>query len=459
MSGKFCPIVLGTLHYVLDDGREDNQFVDFEPLTLSVGFNDYRQADTFELSFDAKAFPYSPEVVRTATVELYVCQTKSLDRRDKSTFMTPENLTFTGIVQEIELESTSQSGRRLRMTGFDYTALMSARAFDPKDVAKAGQQLVSYVQNLVDHAAHVNEVGGKSIRSRVLTVRAVGFDEDERPLDNDSVKNPTGKQKKPQKKRSATRTKTLKTVGHGMQHALRKNGLSVGGKGSTYWDVITNVCRQQGLVVFVRANEVIISTPQNLTYDTRWRQRRLVYGKNLKSLKINRKLGTQSVPQVTVRSYDPIGMKKVEATWPQDPATLSSGISAEQDAAERPMSVGGFQVLWGQFKTYVVDGVTDPDTLLRIAKMHYAHLGRHEALLSFETLDLTDAEGSDMLLLRPSDPVVVDFSELRLEVTFPRPTWRLVSGDWGWWPTSLPPSPTPTTGGRQERRAACTPRP
>src|SRR5215213_252554 len=116
----FYPQCFGFLSVVFDGfakaGTEANpQIVPILPREAAVHMNGYREADTFEIDLDAKAFPFSPEQLRSVAIELFMFQTDGLlvdaleshldtgTRWNLSEFQTDQNRVISGLIDEAKL--------------------------------------------------------------------------------------------------------------------------------------------------------------------------------------------------------------------------------------------------------------------------------------------------------------------------------------------------------------------
>lgn len=391
----FYPQCYATLKVVFDGfgGTDSNPTVlNVRPRSASAHLNGYKEADTFELEFDAAAFPFSPELVRSMAVELYLFQTDSLTGNVNDYLNDYDNLTVAGLVDDAAYHASSD-GRIFRVSGRDYTALMLDRQWDPTKKVPVGRSLADTVQSLVDEAS------GAATHGRVLTVKVVGVDETPTLAPNDERNQAlvtAGKYRTHTSKRGVT-TLSVPTTGKGHVHTNKK-GVPVKG-GSNYWDVIYRLCIRHGFIVFVRGTDVVISKPQVLTDATTGRLRSVAYGRDLLSLDINRKMGKETVPQIKCISYDPVHMTPISAVYPPTAKTRTTGIGTKKD----------------EVREVVVDGITDPGVLLDYAEMYYNALARNEAAYKVSTKDLRDLDGNDLIWLRPGDPLQIGFDAIKPE--------------------------------------------
>jgi hypothetical protein len=383
---------LGSVHPIVFDVR---------PKSCAVHLNGYREADTFEIEFDAYTFPFSPELVRSMGVEVHLFQTDSLlggvlnaksevyadDGGTGGGDVDQETLVVAGLVDEASYHAGSD-GRVFRVSGRDYTCLLLDRQWDTSQRVKYknGTRLDEVVQSLVDECDAAS----------VLKVEVVGTAEIpnlDQPNAKEAASIAAGKYKiqgKKTKKHQAGEVLTP-NVSEGKTHTNKKGAPVT--QGSNYWDVIYRLCVRHGFIVFVRGTKVVISKPQVLTETTAGRVRVVAYGQDLASLDIERKMGKETTPQIEVRCWDPKSGKTLSAKFPEKPTDKITGIGTKKN------------------ETVVmnVDGVSDVGLLRKFAETAYHNLARSESTMKFATKDLKDLNGSNLLFLRPGDPVSVGF--------------------------------------------------
>lgn len=360
-------------------GDSDPTIVQVIPRESQCNLTGYKEADTWSMSFDAKALPFSPDLIRAINVEIYMFDAKSVNPEAEA-FASPDHLVLAGIADAATLEA-SGNGREFTCDGRDYTALLIDKHWDPKIRVPVGSKISKVVQQVVDIAVQSNTHGG-----RTLTVEYVST--------------------QPEPIVGQYHTKTT------------KKGKPVK-KGETAWDVIYKICISEGLIVFVRAFKVIITDPQTLTLLNANKARRVAYGRNLSSLKINRKLGKEKTPQIEVTSYSSKLRQQIIAKFPESKDQVTTGIGTKKD----------------DLAFFVVNGVDDPVVLKRYAETMYNNLARGEAKIHFTTRSLTDLtdrvevaqdalgfpnfsirSGLDMLQLRAGDPIIIGFDPFNEQV-------------------------------------------
>jgi hypothetical protein len=357
-----CRAVLSVVFDGFGGSDSEPTIIQVIPKEAQVYLNGYKEADTWELSFDAKALPFSPDLIRSMAVEIYIFDSGTTDA-DVTQFATEENRVVTGLADNAELQY-GQDGRVFRCDGRDYTGLLLDRQWDPKKRVPGGRTLDKVIQEIVDEGVGAAKHGG-----RTLTVKWVS---------DDAI---------PVVGAVATKTK--------------KKGRPVK-DGANYWDVIYRTCLREGKIVFVRGFDVVITDPQTMTLQSAAQAAKVAYGRNLSSLKVERKLGKERVPQCKVISYDPRTKAQISAVFPETKDKVTTGIGTDKD----------------EVRVFTVRGIQDKESLKRHAEAMYNNLARAEATASFMTKSLTDLSDVEinLLKLRAGQPVSVSFDPFNVEL-------------------------------------------
>lgn len=360
-------------------------FDDVLPQSFSVHLNSYKEADTWEVSFNSKFFPFSPELLRSAAVEIYVHQADSA--------MAPfsfaeENLLVTGLVDQGTL-AQGRDGGIVTLEGRDYTALLIDRQWDPTESGHKGRipvglPLDQVVQQLVDEAVQADKIG------RTLTVEF--FDAEVSPI--------TGRIDPIITKKKVTQ----KPITGSGRSRRKSRGVAVKSD-SNYWDVIYKLCMSYGFIVFVKGFKVIISKPHVLQASAQDKIHRVAYGKILETLESERALAKEAVPQIRVRSYDTKTKTVIEGRFPEEKELVTTGVGTKKE----------------EYTVMTVPGISDEHQLKEIARTAYHTIARGEGKIRFTTKhlkDLPDPFGiqRDFLHLRPGDPVRVEWDTFNEEV-------------------------------------------
>lgn len=383
---------------------------DILPYSANVHVNSYKQADTWEVTFDAKRFPFSPELIRSAAVEVYLFDKKSMTnplhwhdlpgsvRADPILLpaqYTSDNLLVTGLVDQATLTEDDDGGK-VSFTGRDYTALLIDRQWDPTASGHGGRvpdgDLPDVVQKLVDEATN------KDISGRTLTVKFFD-DESDAPSVHSVSKSVT--------------SKTVHIPKTTTSRSRKPRGISVK-PDSTYWDVIYKLCLNYGFIVFVKGFEVWITKPHVLQAlaGTNFR---VAHGRNLKSLEVERKMSKEAVPQIRITSWDSKLKRTIEGRFP-----LDGDIENQKKGKDKKGKGGGFLTGVGtrreEFKTFSVPDVNSVTQLVQIARSTYYTLARGEGIVRFETPFLQDLDSKDLLRMKSGDSVQITWDAFNSEV-------------------------------------------
>lgn len=374
MPGIWYPRCYAVLGVVLDEAFAETPFGQIEigaeadsarlvPMNARVSLNGYSQADTFDLEFDARRLPFTPELIRACEVQIYTFHTRSLSE-DVTPYLADERYRrIVGLIDDADFE-VSVDGRIFRCSGRDYTCLMLDKTWDGRKRVATGRSIVETVQELVDEAAKPGPG-----QTNGLTVRFV----------DPSGSLPDGP-----------------TVEAGLSLVKKKRGLTMSA-GQNYWDVIARICQANGCICFVRGFEVIVSRPQLLLADASSRVTRVAWGRNLSSLIVSRHFGKELVPQMVCTSTDLDG-NVIRGVFPPTAKTpVRIGIGTKNDEQE----------------IVPVPWVRDERVLAEYAEARYNTKARSEATITFATKDLQDLgdglDRRDIDALLPGDPVQIGF--------------------------------------------------
>lgn len=368
---------------------------DIIPYSVNVHLNSYKEADTWEVVFDAKRFPFSPELVKSMAVEIYLYH--KTDQTVNAFWNDPSNLLSTGLVDQMTLTEDSEGGK-VSLSGRDYTSLMIDRQWDPSKSGNGGRvpegDLGDVVQALVDEATL------KKVSGRTLTVKT--FDDDDVVVT--SVSNTVTKNKVTIKKK-VTSSKSRKPRGVAVK------------ADSTYWDVIYKLCLAYGFIVFVKGFEVWIAPPHVLQ-SVDQTQFHVAYGRNLEKIEVERKMSKEATPQIRIRSTNPNPpFQPFEGRFPSDDdlANLTAGVTQKKGKSKVLFGFTGVGVKKEEYKVFAVPDVKDEKTLTDIAKATYYTLARGEGVIRFSTPHLRDLSNTDLLTLRAGDSVLIEWDAFNAE--------------------------------------------
>lgn len=179
------------------------------------------------------------------------------------------------------------------------------------------------------------------------------------------------------------------------------------------WDQVLDVTGRLGLVPVLRSFTLYLLEPRVVFADLT-RARRMIWGRNVSSLKFARKLGGVRSDTIEVRSPDPTIGRTRWARFPVLAGEPRSGIlgkpGSPQPVTSRPNKVSPNGTVQETVRTVSVRSVSDQETLERIAENAFNEIGRQEIEGSLETDDLDSYESereADLLALEPGEPVQV----------------------------------------------------
>lgn len=388
MPGIFYPQCRATLSVVFDGfgGGDSKPFIaDVRPKSAQVHLNGYHDADTFGLDFDLATLPFSPDLLRSVAVQLYLFDAGGVTT--PADWNTEDNRVIVGLV-DLPRSHRGSDGKTIHFEGRDYTGLLLDRQWDPAKRVPVGQPLNEVVQQLVDEGLRHTD----GSLQRTLTVRPTPAEVREASLDvpvltGVSALDVHGKIRV-DKKGKLHIPKAGAGKGRANRHGVpAKNG-------NSYWDVIYRLCISHGFIVFVRGLDVVISQPHILDDEAASRAVTLAWGRNLEYFDEERKLGKEAVPTIVVVCND--GGKTLRAQWPPSAHTKTTAIATKKD----------------EYQIVTETGISDVGELRNIARMRYQNLARSESKVKFATRDLRDESGRSLLRLRSGDPVAVKLDEL-----------------------------------------------
>lgn len=339
------------------------------PRSATINSNSYKEADTWSLEFDAKDLPVTPHLIRAGAVEIYLFQTRGIGQEPEVIVPGSDDVAslegikpcITGLFDEASVEY-SDSGRSVTLDGTDYTSLFIAKQWDPKKRVRCGRSLEDAI---------------RSLKAEVESADALEVVVD--PLPESASEMPK--------------------LGEAESRSTRKKGIPFT-QGKNYWDVMYGLAIRYGWILFVRNNELVLTKPQSYT-KARSKVRKMAWGRNLTSLRMNRRIGKETVPIIQVRSYDEREKKVISAQYPKNP---------------KQQPVTGLGTKKTEIKIYTVPGIRTQKRLLEVAETTYNLLARAEQEIEIETMDLKDLDGQDMIELRAGDAMTIAFEAMNTEL-------------------------------------------
>lgn len=354
-----CRAVIGFILDGFDKGNDQPAKVTTVPAMATVYRNQYKQADSWSVEFDATDMPVHPAQIRTGEIALFMYQTEGLApfRRGDLLARTP---TVVGLFDQTGMTYNSDE-RTFTIEGQDFTALFIGKQWTPGRRIPSGKRLSRVLEELIREADPPR--GGRggilSLDYRASVDPIIG-----------SVESPTVKRK-----------------GRTPQNA------------KTLWDVMYQLATAYGLIAFVEGYSLVITTPRTRFTEADVRLRKMAWGKNIDQIEINRNMGKDRTPQIKVLSWDPVKQRTVTGLFPTKARPAKTGIGTNFE----------------EVQTYFVDGIVDQDTLNRYAEAVYDQRARGEHQIIVRTADLKDVDAKDLLDVRTGDPMQVAFDPFNVD--------------------------------------------
>jgi len=402
MARLYYPQARAILQVVFDgfgDSAQDTppKIIPVLPRAVTVQRNSYKQADSWELTFEANDLPIDPQLVRAGSVEIFLLNLSAQDEtrtvlgrlftvldepgrpRDavdeialelgvqasaKDRFTFGRSPTIAGLFDGHSMELSS-SGKWVTIQGQDYTAFLIGRKWPPTQRGTArriptGQRLDQLLARLL---AEADPEG----RLRI----------DPRHID-------------------AAR---LPIVGAGEVRSHRR-GIPIAEE-TSYWDVLYKLATRYGFILFVDGLDVVLTQPKNFRDAYEPGVKRLQWGHNIESLHLDRSLGKEKVPRIVVKAYDDKTKKLITVEFPE-----------RQQAGP----AGTLGVNEDEFQIVPIYGITDRAALRRAAENLFNLLGKSERRVQLATRDLKDTRDQDLTDLKAGDAVTVEFDDFNREV-------------------------------------------
>jgi hypothetical protein len=223
---------------------------------ITINSNDYKTADTFNMTIDYKNFPFDPRTIRACGVVIYLQDMQSLTKLVPS----DANAIFSGFV-DTETINLDENAQAVHFEGRDFTSLLIDQKYTTN---KPISEQLPLDQALAAFMAQIPALAQFSVLNQTGDV-----------LPSLSSFYP--------------------------DHASLLNGQKNPGTRDTYWDLIQDAARRAGLICFIHLNSLVLTTPKNQSA-TIGSDIKFIYGRNVKKLELKRKLGRQKGINILVRS-------------------------------------------------------------------------------------------------------------------------------------------------------------
>lgn len=371
------------------------------PRNVSINVNDHKTSDTFSMDIDYKTFPFDPRIIRYCGVTVYVQDMQSLVNPNGSlNTIRPidSSAVFAGFVDE-ESISFDDTKRNVHFEGRDFSGLL----IDQK-----------YLEQVpIDLHGPLDLAIGNFLAQFPATKEIVLTDINLKPI-------PAG---------------SLPILGTFYKSGVDPHGGQMNTSGhETYWDIINSMVTQAGLICYMHLNALVITTPRNL-FGTQ-ADAKFIYGKNVKTFTMKRKLGRLKNFNLLVRSR--VGSTVNEARIPLEAFTdWATSYGIPQAAVTVPVMRpdGTLDNSTGNIAPYisfpVQQGIADKGALIRIGQSAYETYSRQQIEGTIETRDMLTHSAAvpqiDLTQLDIGQPIAleIDTDDLTAISRFPNVSTRI----------------------------------
>lgn len=415
------------------DDEDDVPVIPVLPKTATIHRNSYRQADSYEIGFDAGDLPFDPRLIRAGAAEVYLFQTDGLEdrsrvlsRKDPLADPDPGAVRATSPTDTLALELAAVATKDRFTNG---NKPMIAGLFDRGSI-KLSNEGKWVTINGQDYTAHLASIQWKPNPNGSARRIPVGKRIDLLFEDLLDEADPTGRLSVDVRGIEAS---DLPVVGSGEVHGSAR-GIPVE-QNTSYWDVLYKIAIRYGLITFVDGLDVVLTRPKTITDKATSSIKRLVWGHNLESLDLERELGKEQTPTIVVKSYDPVQRRTITVEFPpgqiqhervsnashvkvrgtQLRAKTTEKQRAKQAAKKKGKTTTTLRKR-DEYQIVPIYGITDRKVLEKIAENRYHLIGKAERRCIAKTRDLRDMRESDMLNLSAGDAVSIEWDEFNREL-------------------------------------------
>lgn len=375
--------------------------------------NGIRLADTLTATIRYVDCPVDPRLVRAAAVEFYLGTVKAADFA-------------AGIRGATRAAATPPSGAAPARAGGDAAEplnLVPDTFVDSRNHARSNLRFQGWVDKWVVSATDVHEP----------TIQIECRDNTQVLLDTPAPKGRPVSETLPLDKAIATYLTFAPAFGGltvmylpttetppMLKDAIRKLPASLGpipskGGGATsataktsVWDFLTDVCRSIGHSIRVQGTNIIIQRTRSLVAaqaptraddpfaggrqvgDETLQVRRMIYGRNIKEMRVTRNFTKNAPANISVRSYSTRDKSVTVGRFPETPDRAKYAIPGDSQPDQKWLELN------------ISQDVHDPKKLQIIAQEIYENLGRQEMQVELKTVNLASFGGDNL------DPDILD---------------------------------------------------
>lgn len=409
--------------------------MDRVPKKASVNLKGYREAATFDLTFDFRQLPIDPRAVRAASVEIHVGTVSAanfahgmeqsfagqrasvLDTRTATGGINADTLLFIGTVDEWENNDEEKSST-VRISGRDLRGILIDSPLSSQSLARL--EIGRPIDDVIRQILCFHPLGEQF----TVAVNPAEWADQTVPVLNSTAVSP--------RHRRGARGRTPRPANNAPATDM------------TFWDAITRYCFLVGAVPYFHGAELRVRPLRSVFdqiragFDPRiptpfaggrtrtvdgyeFAVRHLVYGRNVRSMKLARKMAGRNRPKVVrvvsvehdAPSRDGTQAPILEARWP----VRDTSRAGAQARSTRVAPSG--QQTHEEVVTVPVPGVHDLARLTEIARALFEEMGRQEMTGAVRTRALASFgagnEDPDLLRARPGDALVLQVDHRALQ--------------------------------------------
>jgi hypothetical protein len=314
------------------------RFPSVPPRRIRYTSNGMLVADTFEVEIDENLFPLDPRDVLAVSVDIHLGDTGGLGIQLDT--ISDRNRLILGQTDELSKSIQVGSASTVTLTGRDYAGLLLDEKWQGRTL-ELGRKLSELVEEVKE-----------SVPAFAGRMDVVLAEEDFDPVV------PSGRGRK----RKKFRAQPDKPI----------------------WEVLIDLGMKVGAVVTVDRDQIVIQPPRSIIAEIEGARSPLfVEGRNLRDLKIKRKLGKADTPNVLVQSIDPASGRLVEGRYPVN-WKAAARATRIKERAKKTTNV--------EFRRFVVRHPSPSVSALNaVAEQVYNFHAQEQIEISFTSLDMAIA--------------------------------------------------------------------
>ncbi len=327
------------------------------PKDVTVSINGYSKADTFSCTLDYKNFPFDPRTIRSLGVSIFLedilAQTEERSGAPKqikpvhNLKLNQSNAIFLGFADEDTIRFDEEN-REISFEGRDFTSLLIDTPWDSNQTLQKNTFFENMIQNILVRLPSTKDIK-VDLRNIDDIPPLAKFEPDYNPL------------------------------------AGEKNRK----KNESYWDVIQDLARLAGVIIFMELDKLIITKPQAM-YDKK-KVKHFVWGKNLTNLEFKRNLGRTKDFNVSVRSLLIEDKRPEQVVLPRDGTyawSLKTGIPLKDVETITYDTHGKEQKRVAPAVAIRLSNIQDRDHLISVGEGIFEEYSRQQLKGTLETADM-----------------------------------------------------------------------